>query len=296
MTGRFRQRRLGKRDSQQSVAQGCLGLVHVDIDLQRDPPLEAAVIALAVAIVALLFVPLFLALAAQDQGLVGELDVDVLLLQARNLRGEHELLLVLDQVDHRPAEVGLASTHQGQVESVPHVVEQAIDFALQREERIPVGAANQTVAIAVPGNELRHTHRLSPPQQNVSRTALAVPPAMTNRTRQKFRVRRAPERRFIFRSSRRARRLPRLRAVPQRGGKASRAKVARSMLVPHTITPTRRLSSRSRSGPHRAAVAAAPAGSTASFMSANSRPIARCMASSGMVTISSTKRRAMPKL
>src|SRR6185312_11229715 len=82
------------------------------------------------------------------------------------------------------------------------------------------------------------------------------------------------------------------------GGKtpasACRAKLGRSMFDPHTITATRRPSRRSRSGPHSAAVAAAAAGSTASFMSANSKPMACCMATSGMVTMSSTKRRARP--
>src|SRR6185312_4232876 len=77
---------------------------------------------------------------------------------------------------------------------------------------------------------------------------------------------------------------------------ASRANVARSMLVPHTTSATRLPSSRSRNGPNRAAVAAAPAGSTASFMSVNSSAIARCIATSGMVTIPSTNCRATPKL
>lgn len=52
------------------------------------------------------------------------------------------------------------------------------------------------------------------------------------------------------------------------------AKVAMSMLAPQTITPTRRPRRRSRKGPHRAAVAVAPAGSTANFMDRNSNAMA----------------------
>ena len=44
------------------------------------------------------------------------------------------------------------------------------------------------------------------------------------------------------------------------------------MFEPHTSTPTRRPASRSRNGPSRAAVAAAPAGSSASFSVVEGQP------------------------
>jgi hypothetical protein len=50
--------------------------------------------------------------------------------------------------------------------------------------------------------------------------------------------------------------------------------VAASMLAPQTISPTRLPSSFSSSGPHSAAVEAAPAGSIASFAEPKSNAIA----------------------
>src|SRR5690606_1096114 len=63
-------------------------------------------------------------------------------------------------------------------------------------------------------------------------------------------------------------------------GRARRANVARSMFDPQRMTPTRLPDRRSRSGPASAAVAAAAAGSTANFRSANNRPIVRRNSSS----------------
>ena len=59
------------------------------------------------------------------------------------------------------------------------------------------------------------------------------------------------------------------------------------MLAPQPISPTRFPRSLSSRGPVRAAVAAAPAGSTASFAEVNNRRIAR-RSSSSLTTASSS--------
>src|SRR5690348_6640185 len=173
--------RLGKGDAEDTVAEYRFRLVRLDFGAERNAPLEAAVVPLAVVLIGLLGTALFLALAAQDHALVHELDVDILLIHAGHFHREHELLVLILQLDVRPARLQHTATPtQRQIEAVPHVIEQAIDFPLEGEERVSIAGLKHGSAIAVPGNELGYAHCNSPPNTLLLLlwcSALAAPPA-----------------------------------------------------------------------------------------------------------------------
>ena len=78
-----------------------LDLVLVDRDADGERSLEAAVGPLDAQVVVLTLRVFELALAFDGEGFTGELDVDVLLLDARQVGLDYDLVVVLEDVDNR---------------------------------------------------------------------------------------------------------------------------------------------------------------------------------------------------
>jgi hypothetical protein len=140
-----------------------VGLVLVDL-AQRDPALEAAVVALGNgrALVAGLG-PL---LAADGQHAVVDGELDVLLVKAGQLGGHLPGVVGLVHLQARPA-----GRHQGRgVEAAEDVVEQAVHLLVQPHERAELGreAAGVTVAerkalvLAAPRDKVTKSHHCAP--------------------------------------------------------------------------------------------------------------------------------------
>src|SRR5918998_1219849 len=132
----LRLRAPGHGDGEHPVAEGGRHLVRVDIRAKLQGALEPAVPALAVHGVA----ALALLLAAEGQDAVVQRDLEVLLLEARQLGDDLHLLLGLADLHvrpgRRPAERGCCGA--GAAEEAEEAVEHPVHLALQREEGVCV--------------------------------------------------------------------------------------------------------------------------------------------------------------
>src|SRR3984893_17643801 len=137
------------------------GIDFVCLDIvDRDAPLEPAIVALAEEPVLVLSLGPFLALDGENA--IREFDADVFLLKAGQLRRDLDLLVGFAKLDVRPSErtieqaVGAERRH---VESAEDVIEHAVHFTVQRQQRICIFATvYRNVAATIPWDEISDSH------------------------------------------------------------------------------------------------------------------------------------------
>src|ERR1700681_4974598 len=151
--------RLRQGHAQHTALERGIDFVCLDI-LDRDAPLEPAIVALAEEPVLVLSLGPFLAF--DDEDAVREFDADVLLLKAGQLRRDLDLLVGFADLDVRPPEraieqaVGAERRH---VETAEDVIEYAVHFTVQRQQGICIFAAvYRNVAATIPWNEIPDSH------------------------------------------------------------------------------------------------------------------------------------------
>src|SRR5215831_10651489 len=145
----LRLRRLRQRDREHAVLEVRLDPVGINAGRHRERTLERAIAALGEVKVLLLLLPFAPLLALDRQRAVGEFDVDVALVHARQLRRELEGVPLVDDVDGgRLAPADLATPERLNVEHAAperrapraqlEILEQAVDFPPQALERPPL--------------------------------------------------------------------------------------------------------------------------------------------------------------
>src|SRR5262249_6102027 len=124
-----------------------------------DGALEGAVRALAPSL--RLVLALLVLLPAERQHVVVHLDLEVLLLEARQLGRHADLRLRVLDVDARRERTPLRHLRGLPDATAPEVLEQMVHLALEREERI-LPAVRQRTRGAIPPEQARQLH-LAPP-------------------------------------------------------------------------------------------------------------------------------------
>src|ERR1700704_6274703 len=128
--------RLRQGHGQHAALERGINIVRLDI-VDRDAPLESAIVALAEEPILVLRLGPFLAF--DDEDAVREFDADIFLLKAGQFRRDLDLLVGLADLDVRPPEraieqaVGAERRH---VETAEDVIEYAVHFTVQRQQRI----------------------------------------------------------------------------------------------------------------------------------------------------------------
>src|ERR1700730_5849251 len=151
--------RLRQGHGQHTALERGIDFVCLDI-VDRDAPLEPAIVALAEEPVLVLSLGPFLALDGENA--IREFDADVFLLKAGQLRRDLDLLVGFAKLDVRPSErtieqaVGAERRH---VESAEDVIEHAVHFTVQRQQRICIFATvYRNVAATIPWDEISDSH------------------------------------------------------------------------------------------------------------------------------------------
>src|SRR3990172_6335779 len=145
-------RRLGQCHSEYAVLEACLDLVGIHAVGKLEGALEGAKAALRQIIVLFPLLLLFPLLALDGQEAVGELHLDIVLIEARQLCRNLVFLLLLDDVDGRGlAEGELAAPERLDVErgaagraargAPPRIVEQVVDLAPEIGQGTPLAGA-----------------------------------------------------------------------------------------------------------------------------------------------------------
>src|SRR6202051_2968021 len=151
--------RLRQGHGQHTALERGIDFVCLDI-VDRDAPLEPAIVALAEEPVLVLSLGPFLALDGENA--IREFDADVFLLKAGQLRRDLDLLVGFADLDVRPSErtieqaIGAERRH---VESAEDVIEHAVHFTVQRQQGIcPFAAVYRNVAATIPWDEISDSH------------------------------------------------------------------------------------------------------------------------------------------
>src|SRR5215212_2585017 len=160
----LRGRRFRDGNGEHAVLERRLRLLLVDFEGQRDTALEAAVVVLAEA--PALVLALGFLLAADREDVVVHEDLDVLLVDARELRRDADLVVGRIHLEARPRcpeparRAPKERRHTG-VEAVEYVVEQPVHLAMKRHEGADLIAwrhARDRAAAAAPGDQISHCH------------------------------------------------------------------------------------------------------------------------------------------
>src|SRR5690606_1093437 len=125
----IRLRGAGQRDGEHAVPEACLRLVALDPSRQANASLETAVAALRIA--ALLVLDLGSLLAAQRESTILDQDIDVLLVEARQFRGDADFGVVLVQFHLRPARRAAQASESGHAKAAKNVVEQPVYLTME---------------------------------------------------------------------------------------------------------------------------------------------------------------------
>src|ERR1700676_1382022 len=151
--------RLRQGHGQHTALERGIDFVCLDI-VDRDAPLEPAIVALAEEPVLVLSLGPFLALDGENA--IREFDADVFLLKAGQLRRDLDLLVGFADLDVRPSErtieqaIGAERRH---VESAEDVIEHAVHFTVQRQQGIcPFAAVYRNVTATIPWDEISDSH------------------------------------------------------------------------------------------------------------------------------------------
>src|SRR5690606_14703773 len=154
---------LGQGHGQNTVPEAGIDLVLLDLVAERNAPLEAAIDALGE--LPVLVLGLGALLSPERQHAVIERDLDILFLDTRNLGCYGDLLVVIGNLDARPAatECGkTAKSRQARAKAPESVVEQPVHLAMQRKERIAIALAENSrglvAGVAAPWNQITHIH------------------------------------------------------------------------------------------------------------------------------------------
>src|SRR5882757_5299452 len=151
--------RLRQGHGQHAALERGIDIVRLDI-VDRDAPLEPAIVALAEEPILVLRLGPFLAF--DDEDAVREFDADIFLLKAGQFRRDLDLLVGLADLDVRPPEraieqaVGAERRH---VETAEDVIEYAVHFTVQRQQGTCFFAAvYRNVAATIPRDEISDSH------------------------------------------------------------------------------------------------------------------------------------------
>src|SRR6266478_7417128 len=151
--------RLRQGHGQHAALERGIDFVCLDI-VDRDAPLEPAIVALAEEPVLVLGLGPFLALDGENA--IREFDADVFLLKAGQLRRDLDLLVGLADLDIRPSEPAIEQAigaERRHVETAEDVVEHAVHFTVQCQEGICFFATvYRNVAATIPWDEISDSH------------------------------------------------------------------------------------------------------------------------------------------